>query len=122
MLKAAGGFSHQVLDQWVWIVLKSRENKNKEKKQCRSWNVQNTLHTNLLGKIGVTTHEKTNLLTMHFRTQLGYRKPQVVHSVTVFCNFKSVLVPAPDVSPLIPVPIVIYVNPRAATHTEAHCN
>ena len=55
-----------------------------------------------MGK-GITTHEKTNLLTKHLQTALGHRKPHSVHSVSVFCNFKSVFSPATDVSPLIPL-------------------
>ena len=45
------------------------------KNQCKAWNFQYTLSTDLLGEEGVTTHEKTSLLTEHLRTRLGHRKP-----------------------------------------------
>ena len=63
------------------------------------------------------THEKTNLPTIHLQIRLGYRKPHAVHSVTVFCNLKSqvVLMPSPDVSPLIPVPTIGYVQSQSST-------
>ena len=37
-------------------------------KLCKAWNFQFILHTDLLGKECVTTHEKTNLLTEHLQT------------------------------------------------------
>ena len=58
----------------------------------------------------VTTHEKTNLLTEHLQTRLGHKKPRAVHSVTVFCDFNSVLSPSTDVSPMIPIPVIGYVQ------------
>ena len=68
---------------------------NSQCKHCRAWNFQYTLYTDLLGDDGVTTHEKTNLLTEHLQTRLRHRnliwKPHAVHSVTVFYDFKSVL-------------------------------
>ena len=85
------------------------------KNQCKAWNFQYTLSTDLLGEEGVTTHEKTSLLTEHLRTRLGHRKPHAVHSVTVFCDFKSVLLPSTDVSPLISIPIIGYVQSQSST-------
>ena len=67
------------------------------------------------------THEKMNLLTGQLQTRLGHRKPHAVHSVTVFCNFKSVLVPPPHVSPRIPIPIIGYVQLQSSiAHTMTH--
>ena len=74
-----------------------------------------------LGKEHVMTHEKMNLLTGQLQTRLGHRKPHAVHSVTVFCNFKSVLVPPPHVSPRIPIPIIGYVQLQSSiAHTMTH--
>ena len=69
----------------------------------------------LLGEEGVTTHEKTILLTEHLQSRLGHGMPHSVHSVTVFCNFKSVLLPATDSSPLIPIPIIGYIQSKSST-------
>ena len=85
------------------------------KNQCKAWNFQYTLSTDLLGEEGVTTHEKTNLLTEHLRTRLSHSKPHAVHSVTVFCDFKSVLLPSTDVSPLISISIIGYVQSQSST-------
>ena len=84
--------------------LKQRNN------QSRAWNFQYTLSTDLLGEGGVTTYEKTNLLTKHPKTRLGHKRPHAVHSVTVLCDFESVLLPSTDVSPLIPILIMGYVR------------
>ena len=93
----------------------SRKPKQRQN-QCKAWNFQYTLSTDLLGEEGVTTHEKTNLLTEHLRTRLSHSKPHAVHSVTVFCDFKSVLLPSTDVSPLILIPIIIgYVQSQSST-------
>ena len=92
----------------------SRKPKQKND-QCRAWNFQYTLQSDLLGEEGVTTHEKLNLLTEHLQTRLGHRKPRSVHSVTVFCDFKYALLPLTDVSPLIPIPIIGYVQSRNCT-------
>ena len=73
------------------------------------------LCTDLLGKEGVTTHEKTNLLTEQRQNRLGHRKPLAVHTVTVFCDFQSVLVPSPDVSPVTLIPMIGYVHILRAT-------
>ena len=44
---------------------KSKQRKN----QCKAWNFQYTLSTDLLGEEGVMTYEKTNLLTEHLQTR-----------------------------------------------------
>ena len=80
--------------------------------------IQYTLHTDLLDEVGVTsvtTHEKTNMLTVHLQSRLGHRKPLAVHSVTVLCYFKSMLLPSTDVSPLIPILIIGYVQSQSTT-------
>ena len=87
----------------------------RRKSQCKAWNFQYTLRTDILGEEGVTTHEKTTLLTEHLQTRLGHKKPHAVHSVTVFCDFKSVLSPSTDVSPLIPIPIIGYVQAQSSS-------
>ena len=51
--------------------------------QCKAWNFQDALHTDLLGKEGVAAYEKTNMLTKHLQTRLGHKQPSAVHSVTV---------------------------------------
>ena len=56
-----------------------------------------------------------NLLTKHLKTRLGHGNPHAVHSVTVFCDFKSVLSPLTDVSPLIPIPNTRYVQSQSST-------
>ena len=81
--------------------------------QCKGWKFQYTLSIDLLGEEGVTIHEKINLLTEHLQTRLGHRKPNAVHSVTVFCNFKSVLFTG--VSPWIPIPIIGCVQSQSST-------
>ena len=68
-----------------------------------------------MGEEGVTTHEKWNLLTEHLQSRLGHRKPYAVHSVTVFCDFKSVWLPSTDVSPLILILIIGYVQSQNST-------
>ena len=40
---------------------------------------------------------------------------ETVHSVTVLCDFKSVLLPLTDVSPLVPIPIIGYVQSQSST-------
>ena len=87
----------------------------RRKSQCKAWNFQYTLRTDILGEEGVTTHEKTTLLREHLQTRLGHKKPHAVHSVTVFCDFKSVLSPSTDVSPLIPIPIIGYVQAQSSS-------
>ena len=72
----------------------------RRKSQCKAWNFQYTLRTDILGEEGVTTHEKTTLLREHLQTRLGHKKPHAVHSVTVFCDFKSMLSPSTDVPPV----------------------
>ena len=85
------------------------------KNQCKAWNFQYPLYTDLLGEEGVTTQGKMNLLTMHLQTRLGHKKPytQAVHFVTVFCDFKSVLSASTDLSPVIPLPIIRYVQSQS---------
>ena len=85
------------------------------KNQCKAWNFQYTLSTDLLGEEGVTTHEKTNLFTELLQTRLGHKKPHAVHSVAVLCDFKSVSLPSTDVSPLIPIHIIGYVQSQNST-------
>ena len=93
------------------------------KNQCKTWNFQYTLHTDLLSEIRVTTHEKTNLLTQHLQARLGHKKPQTVHSVTVYCVFKSVLLPSTDVSPMIPLRLAVYIRDagQAAEQSNHQC-
>ena len=85
------------------------------KNQYKAWNFQYTLCTDILGEEGIIVHEKTTLLTKHIQTRLGHKKPHVVHSVTVFCDFKSVSSPSTDVSPLIPIPIIGYVQSQSSS-------
>ena len=49
------------------------------------------------------------------QSRLGHRKPYGVHSVTLFCYFKSVLKPSTDISPLIPIHIIVYVQSQNST-------
>ena len=88
-----------------------------QKKPVQGKDFQSTLSTDFLGEEGVTTHEQTNLLAEHLWTGLGHWKPHSVHSITVFCNFKSVMLPSTEVSPLIPIPIIDTSFPRAAQFT-----
>ena len=75
-----------------------------------------TLSTDLLCEEGVTTREKKmNLLAEHLQIRPGHNKPHAVHSVTVLCDFESMLLPSTDVSPLIPVPIIGYVQSQNST-------
>ena len=60
------------------------------------------------------------VLTKHLRTRLGHRKPHAVHSVAVFCDFKSVLLLTTDVSPLIPITIIGYVQSQSTESSTAH--
>ena len=48
------------------------------------------------------------------QTRLHHRKPLSVHSVPVFCEFKSILLPSTDVSPLIPILIKGYVQSQSS--------
>ena len=92
----------------------SRKSKQRNN-QLRAWNFQYTLQTDLLGEEGVTTHEKLNLLPKHLQTRLGNRKPRSVHFVTVFCDFKYAMLCLTDVSPLILIPIIGFVQSRNCT-------
>ena len=85
------------------------------KNQCKAWNFQYTVCTDLLGEEGVTTHEKMNLLTKQLQTRLGHKKPHAVLSVIVLCYFEYVLLPSTDVSPLISFPITGYVQSQNST-------
>ena len=84
--------NHQTQSQRVKTSLKYREKLRKPKQrknQCRAQIFQYTLQTDLLGEEGVTTHEKTNLLSQHLQTRRGHRKPHAVHSVPVLqCNLR----------------------------------
>ena len=75
------------------------------KNQCTAWHRIFNIPFKQIFLAGATTHEKTNLLTEHLQTRLVHRKPHAVHSVAVFCDFRSVLLPLTDVSPFIPVPM-----------------
>ena len=94
---------------------KNFASQSKKRNQCKARDFQSTLGTDFLGEEGVTTHEKTNLLAEHLRIGLGHRKPHSVHSVIVFCDFKSVMLPSTEVSPLIPIPIIGYVLSQSST-------
>ena len=83
----------------------SRENQSKERTNARHGMEIFNIPFKQIFLAGATTHEKTNLLTEHLQTRLVHRKPHAVHSVAVFCDFRSVLLPLTDVSPFIPVPM-----------------
>ena len=63
----------ECLDPYLSKVLRKPKRTNNQCKHCRAWNFQYTLYTDLLGDDGVTTHEKTNLLTEHLQTRLRHR-------------------------------------------------
>ena len=97
--------NHRTQDQRVLASLKSKENQSKEKTIARH-GIFNLTSTQIIwAKKGSRHMKKMNLFTIYLQTRLGYWKPHAVHSVTVFCDFKPVLMPSPDVSHLIPVPI-----------------
>ena len=86
--------------------------------QFRAWIFHYTIQTDLLGEEGVSTDEKKCMLAEHLRTRLGHNRPKAVSSVTVFCDFSLVLVPPTDISPLVSVPIVGFVQSESRTvHT-----
>ena len=58
--------------------------------------------------------QKPNLLSKHHQTRLQW-EPHTVHSITVFCYFNTVLLPSTHVSPLIPTPIIGYVQLQNST-------
>ena len=45
----------------------------------------------------------------------SFKSRETVHSVPVLCDFKSVLLPLTDVSPLIPIHIIGYVQSQNST-------
>ena len=80
----------------------------------RAWNFQYAVQTYLLGEEGFVLLKRTE----HLRTRLGHNRPQAVSSVTAFCNFSLVLVPSPEMGPLISVLIVGFVQSQNRTvHT-----
>ena len=64
---------------------------------------------------GVTTHEKLICLPMTSKLDWVIESRTLSIQVTEFCDFKSVLVPLPDVSQLIPISIIGYVQSQSST-------
>ena len=72
------------------------------------------LHRSFGGRRHHSTR-KNEFAKEHLQTKLVHTMPHTVDSVTVFCNFKSVLVPSPDLSPSIQIPIIGYVQSHCRT-------
>ena len=94
-------------------------NPKQRKNQCRVWNFQFTLHSPIFCALKALQHMK-KLICLQITSKLDWviRRPHSVHSVTVSCNFKRVLVPLPDVSSLILVPV--YFQTQDTSIPEQH--
>ena len=95
--------------------------------KCRALDFQYTLHTDLLGEKSVKTQKNKsaylappNSTGSYYRLRNFIRKPHSVHAVTAFCNFKSVLVHSPDLSPLILVPCIGYIRSKISIRKPFH--
>ena len=71
----------------------------------------NSFHTHILEWTALNVHYyiKKKRICLPCTSKLDWviaSLQQVIESVAVFCNFKSLLMPSPDSSPLIPIPIV----------------
>ena len=74
--------------------------KTKAKKQAvQAWNFQYTLQTDLWAKSVSQQMKKLICLLSTSKLDWVIAKPYPVHSVAVFCYFKSVLLPSTDAAP-----------------------